>query len=138
MDPNLQKELSDKYPNIFFENGKKRKPFLVYGIECHDGWHPLIALLLYNIQWEIENNQAPPVHIAQIKEKFGGLRFYYDGGNKVIAGMVRMAESISYSICEYCGQTGTRRGGGWILTLCDPCQTKREENRNKNVSPYPK
>lgn len=59
------------------------------------------------------------VEVHQIKEKFGGLRFYYDGGDDEVSGMVRMAEAWADSTCETCGDRGERRHGGWIRTLCD-------------------
>lgn len=62
---------------------------------------------------------VPQVVLSQVKEKFGTLRFYYDGGNEVIRGMVSMAESMSARTCEECGNPGRTRGGGWIRTLCD-------------------
>jgi hypothetical protein len=62
---------------------------------------------------------------VQIKEKFGTLRFYYNGGDDVIDGMVRMAESMSAVTCEECGNPGTRTAGGWIRTLCET--HKKEE-----------
>ena len=61
----------------------------------------------------------PQVTLDQIKEKFGTLRFYYTGGDDIIDGMVRMAESMSAVTCETCGNPGQQRGGGWIRTLCD-------------------
>jgi hypothetical protein len=59
------------------------------------------------------------VQAHQIKEKFGGLRFYYGGGDSDIYAMVRMAEYMSFRMCEACGAPGKLRGGGWISTLCD-------------------
>ena len=81
--------------------------------------------------WDIERAQEvmnkPPaiteyvrrVKVAQIKEKFGGLRFYYDGGDDTVSGMVTMAEAWASTLCETCGAKGKQRGGGWIRTLCD-------------------
>lgn len=62
---------------------------------------------------------VPWVQVRQIKEKFGGLRFYYDGGDDTISGMVTMAEVWAGRVCETCGERGTQRSGGWIRTLCD-------------------
>lgn len=56
---------------------------------------------------------------VQVKEKFGGLRFYYSGGDEYIAGLVSMAESMSDRTCEVCGSPGTHTEGGWIRTLCE-------------------
>ena len=59
------------------------------------------------------------IEIQQIKEKFGGLRFYYQGGDAHISGMEAMAEAWANRSCETCGNKGERRSGGWIRTLCD-------------------
>jgi len=67
----------------------------------------------------------PQVVAIQVKEKFGTLRFYYNGGDDVIGGMVQMAESMSGVTCEECGNTGKRYGGGWITTLCAEHAEKR-------------
>ena len=71
---------------------------------------------------------CPQVVAVQVKEKFGTLRFYYDGGDDMIDGMVRMAESMSAVTCETCGAPGTTGGRGWISTLCE---THRAENEAK-------
>lgn len=73
------------------------------------------------------------IHIDQIKEKFGGLRFYYSGGDDQIHGMVRMAELWAGHTCEKCGNKGTRRQGGWVRTLCDTHEAEYQE-RNKKMS----
>lgn len=67
------------------------------------------------------------VVVDQVKEKFGTLRFYYHGGDDVVDGMVRMAESMSGVTCENCGVPGTQRGGGWIHTYCDACEAEKEK-----------
>ena len=59
------------------------------------------------------------IRVEQIKEKFGGLRFYYQGGDDEISGMVTMAEIWAGRTCETCGNKGQSRRGGWIRTLCD-------------------
>ena len=59
---------------------------------------------------------------VQVKEKFGGLRFYYSGGDEYIDGLVAMAEAMSYVTCERCGRIGKQNTRGWIETLCDDCR----------------
>lgn len=75
------------------------------------------------------------VVITQVKEKFGSLRFYYQGGDEQIDGMVRMAESMSEVTCDECGSPGRIRPGGWLRCLCDThaqasghLTTEEEEN----------
>lgn len=67
--------------------------------------------------------------VMQVKEKFGGLRFYTDYSNDYLNGMIHMAECISYKTCEQCGKPGKPRSGGWVLTLCDDCEKARGERR---------
>lgn len=70
----------------------------------------------------------------QVKEKFGGLRFYYHGGDDQVTGMVRMAESWAARTCEECGERGTMRHGGWIRTLCDKHEAEYQERQKKYMS----
>lgn len=65
------------------------------------------------------DDEIPQVVAVQVKEKFGALRFYYDGGDEYIAGLAAMAESMSEVTCEECGSRGKIRTGGWVRTLCD-------------------
>lgn len=76
------------------------------------------------------------IHIEQIKEKFGGLRFYYQGGDDHIAGMVTMAEVWAGRTCEKCGNAGIRRGGGWIRTLCDTHEEEYQDGKKKMSDEY--
>jgi hypothetical protein len=79
---------------------------------------------------------VPWIRVEQIKEKFGGLRFYYQGGDEAISGMVTMAECWAYRTCEQCGNKGKQREGGWIRTLCrtheDEYQAKLKKQRGED------
>ena len=99
-----------------------------FGFECGDGWYMLLKELMECIEWRCNpENRFPrteriPFQINQIKEKFGGLRFYCSGGDDVIHGMINLAESMSYQICENCGSTkNVTQTKGWITTLCEDC-----------------
>jgi hypothetical protein len=63
-------------------------------------------------------------NLAQMKEKFGGLRFYIGGGSDAIFDRIDQAEADSFRVCEGCGKPGNPRGGPWIRTLCDDCNEK--------------
>lgn len=70
---------------------------------------------------------APPIPatILQIKEKFGGLRVYYSGGDDETDGMVGLAERLSFYICECDGKPGElMRRGYWYKTVCPECASK--------------
>lgn len=70
-------------------------------------------------QCRLVTEVCPQVIMTQVKEKFGTLSFYYTGGDDIIDGMVRLAESMSARVCEVCGAPGKSRNSGWIQTLCD-------------------
>ena len=123
----FEQRLKEKYPKMF------SRPY--GGVAVGAGWWPIIESLCANIQhytdWQNKNHEkhpvVPQVVVSQIKEKFGGLRFYYDGGDDEISGMVRMAESWADHSCEECGAPGKSRNGGWIKTLCDKHEEERQE-----------
>lgn len=54
----------------------------------------------------------------QVKEKFGGLRFYARGGTSEQRSMIGLAEKMSSRICECCGNRGMTYRLGWHRTLC--------------------
>lgn len=127
---------------------------MCWGLDCGDGWFDLIDTLCANIQrhvdWLVaeqkrrftyddsftEDDMKPEedlqVVAAQVKEKFGGLRFYFEGGDDEVSGMVQMAESMSYHVCEDCGNKGILRKGGWYRTMCDPCNDTWQARRAQN------
>lgn len=72
------------------------------------------------------------VYVRQIKEKFGGLRFYTNGGDQYVSGLIGMAESWAAQTCERCGETGTRRLGGWVRTLCDKHEAEYQAEYQAN------
>ena len=143
MNKDLDKQLCEKYPKIF---ANRHKPMtetaMCWGFDHGDGWYNIIDRLCANIQhhidwshkskeFDIKWNEAnpdkqrpvrepvPQVIATQIKEKFGTLRFYYDGGDDYIRGLTSMAESMSAYTCEKCGDAGRIRGRGWLYTACD-------------------
>ena len=56
---------------------------------------------------------------AQVKEKFGGLRFYVNGANEEHYNYISFAENMSYRTCEKCGNPGKLYTNGWHTTLCE-------------------
>lgn len=74
----------------------------------------------------------------QIKEKFGGLRIYWNGPNfcsptgSYIRALVCFAEAMSFRTCEYCGtnQNVATRGRGYIQTLCASCEEAQRIERD--------
>lgn len=116
MKTELQQRLYQDYPNLF-------SGCLVDGcIAVGDGWHSILRGLCSQIDWWLQYNPGvEPVVFEQIKEKFGTLRISHQGGDDYIRGAVRLAEDISGTICEKCGQpgkTGSPQKYGWMKTYC--------------------
>ena len=83
----------------------------------------------------------PGYRISQIKEKFGGLRYYFDSSlafdhvaHDVMDSVVVAAEHRCSYTCEVCGAGGQiRHNGGWWKTLCDD---HTREHRAAPANPY--
>ena len=134
--------LYEKYPDLFQNRLKSpRESPMGFGVECNLGWYEIISSVCWmikqheqNKEWNrkyLEKNDPErltslpeyfPVKFDQVKEKYGGLRLYFSGGDEYVEGLVSMAEAMSYKICEVCGNKGQPNKGGWISTLCESCR----------------
>ena len=125
MKQELQKTLFEKYPE-FFEYLKNEEPLIrpmEFGFECGDGWYTIIEGLMRSIQTYIQTEKKDiAIDLLQVKEKFGGLRFYIYEGDDYINELIRLTEELSYETCEFCGTTNNiGRTRGWIFTICKEC-----------------
>ncbi len=87
-----------------------------------DGWEPLIRRLSEKIEAAIAalpEDEREHCRAAQVKEKFGTLRFYMTTHNDEIEAWIDEAEDESARTCEECGEPGKLRGKGWLYTACD-------------------
>ncbi len=107
------------------ENGWRRNNDLIFDAGFFSvgyGWYPLIKDLiidLIDLGWDKQ--------IIQVKEKFGGLRFYINEGSEKIFNRISEAEKLSYELCEICGNKGElRKDKSWITTLCDNHNQKKD------------
>lgn len=64
---------------------------------------------------------------AQVKEKFGTLRFYMTTYDDEIENLICKAEVKSGKTCERCGKPGKLRDSGWWVTLCDACKGAKDD-----------
>jgi hypothetical protein len=83
------------------------------------GWIPLLDRLaadLVALGWDRR--------LLQVKEKYGGLRFYIADSSSEMEARISQAEQESEQICESCGAPGGARRdtSGWIRTRCDDCE----------------
>ncbi len=122
-------ELIQKYPKIFEPYNGNPNGINWYGVP--EGWLPIIDKLCACIQHYIDfhvsytkDGQYKPQQVtcSQMKEKFGGLRFYTDGHDEVVEGMIKMAEHLCDYTCQDCGsEEDLGITSGWITVLCRKC-----------------
>ena len=73
----LELKLVELYPVIFRDyGGDMRKTCMHWGMSCGDGWYSLLDALCQTLE-SITAGKDVQVIADQVKEKLGGLRFYY-------------------------------------------------------------
>jgi hypothetical protein len=122
-------ELINKYPKIFkdYEGNPGRVNW--YGVP--KGWLDIVDELCGAMQNYIDSytrytkegpTKPEQVTCIQMKEKFGGLRFYTNGHNDFIEGMIMMAEYKCSNTCQDCGsKEDIGMTSGWISVFCRSC-----------------
>jgi hypothetical protein len=103
-------------------------PIVDPGFFCvGNGWFGLIKSLINDLT-ELGWNKET----TQVKEKFGGLRFYINAGSDEIHQRILQAEKESYKVCEKCGEPGElRKDIGWYFTLCDTHHKLTKNSKTK-------
>jgi hypothetical protein len=71
--------------------------------------------------------------IVQIKEKFGGLRVYYEGGaDPFIDGLISMAEAVCWRTCYFCAKPGKVCSRNyWLCVACPDCDADLESRNSE-------
>lgn len=137
---NLSKEeLIERFPFIVIRDCETGEPFRdsETGEVCIEldhtwGWHDLELLICEHIKkeydtWDEETKKN--FSILQVKEKFGGLRFYCSRETEKIRLATDWAENISFYTCIKCGKKEEISPGrfrvyltkGWVCPYCKDC-----------------
>jgi len=145
MSPDLDNNLCSKYPELFRDrNGSPRHTAMCWGFDCGNGWYSLIESICEYLMSDVNRLRDRiesdfytaeakeiikqelvyatiniPV-VVQVKEKFGGLRFYTHGASEDQSQYIHFAENLSYRICEECGamKDVMTYNIGWAKSLC--------------------
>lgn len=107
--------------------GDQKVPMMTAAKNVGPGWHPILRDLE-----AVLNQIDPDFELLQVKEKFGGLRYY---ASTELSGdesdqfhtEIRMAEERSVRTCEECGKPGESYSSrhGYLKTLCSTHQSER-------------
>lgn len=101
--------------------------------EVDKGWGPLVRLACDYLR-----NNYPKCRILQVKEKFGGLRFYFSAEaypeetSKEIYEYIGSLENKSFQTCERCGAPGSPQNVTryWVKTVCADCAELEVSSRD--------
>lgn len=130
----LNKSLIKKYPWLYPRSewsGERVENYDYTWTELDvmpNGWREAFGeLLCEEIQEELEKyNFVDEYSIAQIKEKFGGLRWYDNGvpSECKIHEIIENYSVCSEYICIFCGELDVPCTDGWITPVCKNCIKK--------------
>jgi hypothetical protein len=133
-------------------NAKRDEYVSLYAKPETWGWHWIIERTHKHLSY-LDKNYT----VDQIKEKFGGLRYYYNPTDharndetlySIMDELVRYAEMLAAHTCEYCGNCSLfgpathkqdssvklRDDHYWLKTLCDTCNDERNVKVSKAQS----
>jgi len=126
--PDTLDKLIEQYPIVFKHLDKTGYHNLPAG------WYKIVdrlcselsTILEEALEANPENPEEPLFSVLQVKEKFGGLRFYYmmntkdDELYRRIQTAVDTTEDTSYSTCQITGNIGVLcKDGSHYMTLCE-------------------
>ena len=108
------------------------------GFECGTGWWLILHDMATWIEFQVEKNGFEMPEMQQIKEKFGGLRYYYQG-NQIddrkagrLSGYIEAMENKASETCEICGEKAEIKvKNGWYRCQCEPCEANAEDRKVK-------
>lgn len=122
MREDLDLKLCQDFPLLYADrNGDKANTCMYWGIAVGAGWEPLIRRLSEKLEAAIQampEEEREQYRAAQVKQKFGGLRFYMTTATDEMNEWISDAEDESTRTCEVCGELGKITGKGWLKALC--------------------
>lgn len=121
-----------------FETMKTRFPNAIGNLqylETPAGWNRLLLQCAKEMEKTISQLPKSKHHLfgaAQIKEKFGGLRWYTDNWHDSFEEIIKKYETLSYRTCEVCGKDAkTKNEKGWVVTVCKDHENHEDREQNQ-------
>ena len=134
----FQEKIYKEFPKLYADVNKPAyQTSMCWGIDTGPGWYDLIYDLSAKLEKLItdlpQDQKDWDCKAAQVKEKFGGLRFYMTAETEEMSNLIREAENQSVQTCEQCGKPGQLIKAGWIYCACKDCV--KEEHKNQFEEP---
>lgn len=129
-------ELIKKYPWLQIRNvwsDEKTDSEFTWLDDLPYGWRKAFGLQMVEELDQIlrKANYQNDYRLSQIKEKYGGLRWYDNGVPLKITPeydeWLSKYEMLSEQTCIMCGKPGKLINSGWIMPLCKECEKRGEK-----------
>jgi len=145
----FDKYMCETYPIMFRErNLPMNQTCMCWGFSIGSGWFWILADLCEKLDF-ISRETGINVVFGQIKEKFGGARFYYstdyskcsknsEAFSKFWQDMISTIINHYEEMCDYyCAECGENKHdmitiGGWVYDCCEKCLEK-DKNRSEGL-----
>lgn len=128
---------------------ERRDKLFIFAISCGLGWKKIVLELAEELDkiWDgyQKKKGSDCWALLQVKEKFGGLRFYAgypeDSGEDAKARVeksyaaIDRAETEAWQTCERCGKPGHTTGKGYIATVCEECEKRWNDRTAQGLWP---
>ena len=122
------KELIEKHPYLLPRDflGNKIENYnyeFTYLDDMPQGWRAAFGGQMCNEITEFlkAHDFLYQYRVVQIKEKFGELRWYDNGGPDGLYDIIGKYEILSGKTCICCGDVATKYSTGWISPYCEKC-----------------
>ena len=133
-DVELNKRMVEEFPFLLPKNRWTGKVSEDYDYTYNEldaleyGWKKAFGYeLLCELRDElIKGNYLNDYSIAQIKEKYGTLRWYDFGAPEGAYNIIRKYERLSAEYCYICGSPATYETTGWINYVCEDCLVRHK------------
>lgn len=141
------KKLIERYPFLLPRNRWTDKVVKNYNYTYTEldamprGWKKAFGVILCEELREslLENGFLEKYRITQIKEKYGGLRWYSNGCDEKMKDIINKYEYLSEHICIECGKFDVSMfDDGWVSPYCDNCFIEKRRKINKNYQKFSK
>lgn len=155
----MKKEVLDEYEKVrrdtytpLVERVPKERhdQIFIFFISCGTGWKDIVFKLIEDLDriWTGYKKKAgrDAWKLLQVKEKFGGLRFYPEFPEEETTdakarkeqsyAAIDFAETQAWKTCERCGKPGhTTSVHYYIATVCDVCEERMKARSKKGMTP---
>lgn len=147
----FDKYMCETYPKIFRQrNMPMNQTCMCWGFNIGKGWYAILDNLCEKLDF-ISKISGVNTIFVQIKEKFGGARYYYqlecskENENTkiyidIIETLINSAERKSDYACAECGEFRDKMisVGGWVYDVCKKCFPKVFPDRKEMLEDYNK